>query len=128
MEKKTTDCLTQIRTQILEAKEFGFYWDHYQQLISHIHQECDEVSEVIDKDNQEDVKNEVGDLIHITLGLIIFLGYDLEEIMTKSAEKFQSRFNLMRTITQEKGFASMKDLSITDKLALWNEAKKFSSK
>lgn len=54
------------------AKEFGFYWENFSQLIEQIQSECVEIQEAWDKKDIDHLQEEVGDLIQAAISLSIF--------------------------------------------------------
>jgi uncharacterized protein YabN with tetrapyrrole methylase and pyrophosphatase domain len=108
-----------------EAKAFGFEWANTDQLINQAISECAEIREAIeDKEPAHRVQEEIGDLLHIAISLCDFVGFDLEETLEKNCEKFDKRFNNLKTLAAERGLSSLEGKSLAFKLGLWDEIKK----
>lgn len=108
-----------------DARLFGFDWPDYGMIISQIMSECEEIREAItEREPEERIQEEIGDLLHSTLSLCLFSGFDPEQTLLKVIEKFAVRMQALKTIAKEKGLATLKDQSIESLISLWSEAKK----
>ncbi|MBA3721443.1 MAG: hypothetical protein H0W88_03480 [Parachlamydiaceae bacterium] len=68
------NCLLKlVEEQEISARKFGFYWEHIDQLIEQIQSECLEVQDAWKKNDRAHLQEEIGDLYHARVGLIIFL-------------------------------------------------------
>lgn len=116
--------LLRFQKQIQSANAFGFSWTHYTQILQQIQSECDEVKHDIERGaSRETLQQELGDLLHVTLSLILFLEFDVEETLTKTLDKFEGRFEKLKEIAKEQGLETLHDQSLPDLRALWEKAK-----
>ncbi|MBY0282196.1 MAG: hypothetical protein K2W94_08615 [Alphaproteobacteria bacterium] len=68
-----------------QARAFGFKWDNYQRLIEKIHDECQEISEAIERSYMpESLQEELGDLILASLSFCMYCDFDPRETIEKS--------------------------------------------
>jgi uncharacterized protein YabN with tetrapyrrole methylase and pyrophosphatase domain len=68
-----------------QARAFGFKWGNYQQLITKVLDECQEVSEAIERSHKpESVQEELGDLILASLSFSMYCGFYPKETIEKS--------------------------------------------
>lgn len=84
--------------------------------------EVEELSEAINSGNTEHISEELGDILFSAVNVARKLDLNAEELLTKSNEKFISRFEKVEQIAIDNG-ENMQDLS-PDKLdSYWNKAK-----
>lgn len=78
-----------------DARGYGFDWSNHEMILEQAIDECREIQEAIDDDEPpERVQEEIGDLLHTAISLCIFLGFDVEETLSKTNEKFEKMKNL----------------------------------
>lgn len=99
------------------AVRTGFDWPEISDVISKIEEEIQEVESAISYDEQED---EVGDLLFAVVNLSRHLKVDPEVALRRATAKFETRFRRM----EAKAGAAFLDLSLLEKEALWQEAKR----
>ena len=111
-----------------KARDFGFEWENYNQIIKQIQSETTEVQEALDnQESQERIQEELGDLVHVTLCLAFFINYDIEQILEKATKKFAHRFEILQKIALKNGYTTLQDQPTELLLQFWKEAKKESS-
>jgi uncharacterized protein YabN with tetrapyrrole methylase and pyrophosphatase domain len=110
-----------------DACSFGFEWPDIESILEQVSSECDEVKDALhNKESQERVQEEIGDLLHTVVSLCLFAGFDPEDTMTKSVDKFGNRMDLVKIVAKRRGLDSLKGKSTEFMLELWDEAKKAS--
>jgi len=82
-----------------------------------------ELSEAIENQSQDEISDELGDVLFSCVNLARKLGVNSEEALTKSCEKFISRFKKVEDLTRLAGI-DMKSLSIYELDVYWDRAKK----
>lgn len=115
--------LKQVEKQELVAKEFGFYWENFRQLMEQIQNECLEIQEAWDKGNTPHLQEEVGDLIQAAVSLAVFCNLDPRETLSKSIEKFQRRYDWVVQLARGDGHESLHKQSFETLMEYWNRAK-----
>ncbi|MDP1879508.1 MAG: MazG nucleotide pyrophosphohydrolase domain-containing protein [Parachlamydiaceae bacterium] len=115
--------LKQVEQQELEAKEFGFYWENFQQLMDQINSECDEIQEAWVNENLLHLQEEIGDLIQAAISLAVFCKLDPHETLQKSIEKFQKRYDTVVLLAQNEGYKNLHKQSFDKLMDFWNQAK-----
>lgn len=115
--------LKQAEKQGLVAKEFGFYWENFPQLIEQIQSECIEIQEAWDKENREHLQEEVGDLIQAAIELAVFCKLDPRETLSKSIEKFQRRYDVVVQLARSEGYDNLHQQPFEILMDYWNRAK-----
>ena len=112
------------RLQLLAAKDH-FDWEHPEDILEKIEEECRELREELNTGNREKIKEEAGDLLFSVLNFCRFLKINPEECIRDASGKFQKRYlktkQLAEASNPERPF---KKLSLTEKEAFWQQAKK----
>jgi len=74
------------------AARAGFDWPDYRGVVEKIHEELDEVKEVLVEKNQQRIEEELGDLLFSCVNLCRHLEIDGERALRKATRKFEGRF------------------------------------
>lgn len=105
-----------------KARGCGFDWEEPHQVLDKVQEEFDEVKEAIDQKGQDHIEEEFGDLMFAVINATRLHGVDPEKALNRCCDKFRRRFNYMESKTIRQG-VNMKDLSLAQLDAIWNEAK-----
>ena len=105
-----------------KAKKAGFDWDDMSGALTALESEIKELREAIDSKDQKSIEDEMGDVLFSCVNVSRFINVDSEEALTKSNEKFISRYVLVEKLAEEKGI-NMKETPIDELDKLWDEAK-----
>ncbi|MFW2570844.1 GNAT family N-acetyltransferase [Legionella sp. 29fVS95] len=106
------------------ARWFGFDWPNQAMIIEQIISECDEIKEALElQEPKERIQEEIGDLLHSVLSLCLFTGFEPEQTLLKTVEKFSARMRALKAVTRERGLVTLKGQPIELLLMLWAEAK-----
>ena len=110
-----------------EATAFGFQWESPDQIMAQIQSECVEINEHlthgIEKANQAELQEEIGDLLHAVFSLCVFCQFSPEETLRNTLTKFERRLNAVKTIAQEQGFTTLKGYPFEELMKIWAQAK-----
>lgn len=120
--------LKRIEEQELEAREYGFYWDHIDQLLSQIQSESKEIKEAWEKGDRRHLQEEIGDLLQAATSLAIFCNLDLHDTLLQSIEKFQKRYEHVVALAKKDGHTHLRNQSYEVLMDYWIRAKKQASK
>lgn len=114
------------KVEIIEkqAKDYGFYWPNTDAVMQQILSECQEVEELLDKPKSERLQEEIGDLLHATISLCVFCGYDTKVTLEQALNKFEKRFNMTKVFSQKAGHHNMHGQSMNEMMKYWDMAKK----
>jgi ATP diphosphatase len=107
-----------------EANQFGFNWTKSEQIMAQIRSELDEIQIHLNDNNQENLKEEIGDLLHAAFSLCIFCHLNPSETLQFSVDKFERRFRKIKRLAKDKGLSTLKGCSFEENMSIWNEAKK----
>ena len=113
-----------------KAARVGFDWKDAQGPMEKIEEELEELKAEVAKlggagvppAQREGVKAELGDLLFSVCNLARHLGVDSESALEGSTVKFSRRFRMVEVAAKAEG-RNLKDMTLAEKDALWNEAK-----
>lgn len=108
-----------------QASAIGFAWPDAQMILDQVISECQEVRQALKtQESSPRIQEEVGDVLHAAICLCAFLGFGVEETLSATANKFETRFKKMQEIAKEQGYSTLKGQPISNLLQLWDLAKK----
>jgi tetrapyrrole methylase family protein / MazG family protein len=110
-----------------KASRVGFDWSRLEDLLSKMHEEVAELLEAQSRGDSQKVSDEVGDLLFVVVNIARFLGSDPETALRRSNEKFYRRFRHVESSIKRQG-RELKNASLAEMDALWEEAKKGESR
>ena len=106
-----------------KAARVGFDWPDISGVLDKLHEELSELSEARRAKNDDDhVREELGDVFFTIVNLSRALGIDAEAAMREANEKFYRRFRFMEERVAANGKA-LTDLSLGELEELWQQAK-----
>ncbi len=106
-----------------KASRVGFDWPRLEDVVAKLHEECSELLEARERGDRERVAEEVGDLLFVAVNIARFLGVDPETALRRSNRKFNRRFRQVESGIKKQG-REMKDATLAEMDALWDEAKR----
>ena len=106
-----------------KARNVGFDWDTPSQVWDKVKEEISEVEAEIKSGNAEDLENEFGDLLFSVINAARLYGVNPENALERTNRKFIKRFNYLESKANEQG-RSLKDMTLAEMDAIWEEAKK----
>lgn len=104
------------------AARTGFDYENCGQAFDELKSELDELEGAIASGSQTDTEEELGDLLFAAVNVARFTKLDGEEALTRSTEKFISRFTVVEQLAKEQGL-DMAAASMDELNALWEQAK-----
>lgn len=107
----------------LDAADFGFKWEKAEQIMSQIRSECDEIEVHLQDGDQQKLQDEIGDLMHAVLSLCVFCGFNPEETLIQSTNKFERRFLAVKKLAQQAGLKTLNGKSFDELMSFWEKAK-----
>ncbi|MBQ3903988.1 MAG: nucleoside triphosphate pyrophosphohydrolase [Eubacterium sp.] len=105
-----------------KAAKAGFDWDELGGAADKLYEELNELKLAISKGDSAEIEEEFGDVLFSCVNISRFLKLDSEEALTRSTDKFLSRFEIVEQLALEKGI-ELKEASIEVLDTLWEEAK-----
>lgn len=106
-----------------KVQNVGFDWEEPHQVWDKVKEEISEVEEEIIKSDKDAIENEFGDLLFSAVNAARLYGVNPENALEKTNKKFIRRFNYIESKAKESG-KNLKDMSLAEMDALWDEAKK----
>lgn len=105
-----------------KAAKVGFDWENAEQIFEKLDEEVGELKDAIEKNDKEEISEEIGDLLFVIVNLARKLGVEPETALKKTNRKFRKRFAFIENElkAQKKSF---EDSNLEEMDALWNKAK-----
>ncbi len=105
-----------------KAANVGFDWESREQVWDKVREEMDELSAEIDKMDQAHIEEEMGDLLFSVINAARLYNVNPENALEKTNKKFIARFNYIEDRARCQG-RQLRDMTLAEMDALWNEAK-----
>lgn len=105
-----------------KAANVGFDWEKREQVWDKVKEEICEFSTEAEKKDAEKMEKEFGDIIFALVNAGRLYGVNVENALEKTNKKFIRRFNYVEQSAIDSG-RNLKDMSLEEMDALWNEAK-----
>ena len=103
-----------------KARNVGFDWEEREQVWDKVKEEIGEFQDEVDKDKAE---AEFGDVMFSLINAARLYKINPDNALELTNQKFIRRFNYLEEHTIKEG-KSLKDMSLEEMDAIWNEAKK----
>ena len=104
------------------AARLGFDWPDINGPLAKCHEEIDEIEQALQKQDQNEIESEIGDLLFSVVNLARFAGVDPEEALRRSSLTFTHRFKRVEQAVKA-GRRAMSEMSLEELDVLWDEAK-----
>ena len=106
-----------------KAANVGFDWEKKEDVWAKVKEEIAEVEAEMEKGNAADMEKEFGDLLFSLVNASRLYGINPDNALEQTNNKFRSRFNYVEQNTIKQG-RGLREMSLEEMDALWNEAKK----
>lgn len=106
-----------------KASKAGFDWRSAHGAFDKLYEEINELKIAMNQGDSSLIEDEFGDVLFSCVNIARFINVDSEEALTKSTDKFISRFSSVEQMAREKGI-DMKSSSLQVLDELWDNAKK----
>lgn len=106
-----------------KARNVGFDWEEKEDVWHKVKEEIEEYQTEIDKMDQEKASDEFGDLMFSLVNAARLYHINPDNALERTNQKFIRRFNYVEQQTLQQG-RSLKEMTLEEMDALWNEAKK----
>ena len=110
-----------------KARNVGFDWDTPDQVWDKVREEMQEVEDEIKGGNKDRLEEEFGDLIFAVINAARLYGVNPENALEKTNRKFIHRFGYLESKAKEMN-RSLKDMTLAEMDAIWDEAKSLENK
>ena len=109
-----------------KAARVGFDWNSIEQIRDKVVEEFEELQDALRQGEEEQIKEEVGDLLFAALNIARYLQIDPETALNQANRKFSARFRAM-----EKHFVSqgrvLKEVPLEEMEAFWQDNKQLTT-
>jgi len=105
------------------AVSSGFEWPDLDAVFRKLDEETNELKEAITSGKQQHIEDEIGDMLFCMVNIARKAGFDAEQTLQKSTDKFIRRFTRMTELAEEKG-SFLEELDIEAMQVLWGVVKK----
>ena len=106
-----------------KARNVGFDWETPEQVWDKVREEMLEVETEIKSKDQDKLESEFGDLLFSVINAARLYGVNPDNALEKTNKKFIRRFNYLEQKAREMD-RNLKDMTLEEMDAIWNEAKK----
>lgn len=109
-----------------KVRAVGFDWDDRSQVWNKVEEELNELRKEVDGGDKEKMEEEFGDLLFSIINAARLYGIDPDTALERTNLKFIRRFQYIEKKAGEAG-RSLKEMTLEEMDALWEEAKKIPS-
>jgi len=109
-----------------KARNVGFDWEHREQVWDKVEEELSELRVEVENMDDDRKEAEFGDFLFSMINAARLYNINPDNALERTNRKFIKRFNYLESQTIRKG-RSLKDMSLAEMDAIWNEAKQFES-
>jgi XTP/dITP diphosphohydrolase len=106
-----------------KARNVGFDWEKREQVWDKVAEELAELQYEVERMDEDKKEAEFGDFLFSMINAARLYHINPDNALERTNQKFIRRFNYLETQTLEKGL-SLKDMSLAEMDAIWDEAKK----
>lgn len=106
-----------------KARAVGFDWEERSQVWDKVKEEIGEFEEALDNMGKEQAEEELGDVLFSLINAARLYGLNPDNALEHTNQKFIRRFGYIEQQTIRQG-KSLKDMTLAEMDALWEEAKK----
>jgi len=113
-----------IRAQKVQsrASKIGFDWRDISDVIEKLNEELREFREALEKKDQSEIEDELGDIFFSLVNISRFVGVNPEDALRKTISKFIHRFRYIESKSREIG-KPLTEMTLEEMDRLWEEAK-----
>ena len=106
-----------------KAANVGFDWDNKEDVWAKVHEEVDELQAEMRSGDKAKMEKEFGDLLFSLVNVARHYGINPDNALEMTNAKFRNRFGYVEEHSIKQG-RNLKDMSLEEMDALWNEAKR----
>jgi XTP/dITP diphosphohydrolase len=104
-----------------KTAQFGFEWEHVEEVLTKVEEELGELKEAIDQNHgQTRIEEEFGDLLFALVNYGRFLKVDPETALERTNQKFKRRFEHIEANAPK----ALSDMTLSEMDELWEDAKR----
>jgi MazG family protein len=107
-----------------KVRAVGFDWEEKSQIWAKVKEELSELEKEVEKEDQETIQSEFGDLFFSLINAARLYNIDPETALEKTNKKFIKRFNYLEKETLAKG-QSLKKMTLEQMNEIWERSKDY---
>lgn len=119
---KNLPALTRSRRIQEKASHVGFDWKDIRPVLAKVDEELAELKEVMELNDPEKIKDELGDVLFSLVNLGRFLNISAEDALRMTISKFETRFRKIEEELKKRG-KTLTDSSLEEMDEIWNMVK-----
>jgi MazG family protein len=104
------------------AASVGFDWDDPSGIVAKLREEIDELEASLARDDRDEIKEELGDLLFSVINMTRFMNIDASGALNATTHKFVGRFRLMEQLIHADG-KRLPDMTLPEMDEYWERAK-----
>ena len=104
------------------AAKVGFDWTRPEDVFPKIQEELGELTDAVQSGSPGDIREELGDLLFVTVNAARHLQVNSESALTETSDKFERRFRYIEQQLKARN-RSVKEATLQEMDELWDEAK-----
>ena len=120
--KASLPALTRAMELQRKAATVGFDWNDPRAVLKKIREEADEIEAALDRNDQQELAEETGDLLFALVNLARHIDADPESALRATNAKFERRFAYIERALEAQG-RTLEQASLDEMDGLWNAAK-----
>ena len=105
-----------------DVVNIGFVWDDVCDVLEKVAEELEEVKDALKHKDSNEISEELGDLLFSSINLCRFLGFNPEDVLNNTTDKFIKRFEVMSDLASDRHI-TLEQLDLQKQDDLYNEAK-----
>ncbi len=105
-----------------KAAKNNFEWDTIDDVIVKLDEEVDELKQAVQKNSDENIEEEIGDILFTIINISRYLKVDPSTALSKTNSKFLERFRYIESEVKSQN-KKMSEMSLEHLDKLWDEAK-----
>ncbi len=105
-----------------KAAKVGFDWENAEQIFDKIAEEIAELRTAIERKEEDNISEEIGDLLFAVVNLARHLDVEPETALNQTNRKFRKRFKFIEEQLKTSG-RTLEDSTLAEMDELWNKAK-----
>lgn len=106
-----------------KVSKVGFDWKNPEDVVKKIEEEVNELKEALNKGDQQEIEEEIGDILFSIVNVSRFLNINAEDCLRETNNKLKKRFHSIEEYYNS-DFELMKKASLEEMDKLWEKAKK----
>lgn len=105
-----------------KVRGIGFDWENKNQVWNKVIEEIDELNQETEKNNQDRIESEFGDVLFALVNYARFIEVNPEVALERTNKRFINRFQIMESELKKKG-KDLSNMNLNEMNVYWEKAK-----